>query len=71
MAVDGVDLAIERIKSYKRAGADLLFIEAPNNLDDLEIIAKKVKLPMLYNQLEGRKTPMTLSYTHLTQPTKA
>ena len=58
LAVDGVDLAIERIKSYKRAGADLLFIEAPNKLDELEIIAKKVKLPLLLNQLEGGKTPM-------------
>lgn len=58
LAVEGVDMAIERVKRYKKAGADVLFIEAPNKVDELEIIAKQVKLPLLLNQLEGGRTPL-------------
>ena len=51
-------MAIDRVKRYSKAGADLLFIEAPNKVDELEIIAKQVKLPLLLNQLEGGRTPL-------------
>jgi methylisocitrate lyase len=58
LAIEGVDMAIDRVKRYSKAGADLLFIEAPNKVDELEIIAKQVKLPLLLNQLEGGRTPL-------------
>ncbi len=58
LAIEGVEMAIERVKRYRKAGADVLFIEAPNKIDELELIAKKVKLPLLLNQLEGGRTPL-------------
>ena len=58
LAIEGVEMAIERVKRYRKAGADVLFIDAPNKIDELELIAKKVKLPLLLNQLEGGRTPL-------------
>ena len=79
LAIEGVDQAIDRVKRYHKAGADVLFIEAPDKIDELELIAKQVKLPLLLNQLEGGRTPLitmeqakkigSVSYTHLTLPT--
>ena len=57
-AIEGVDQAIDRVKRYHKAGADVLFIEAPDKIDELELIAKQVKLPLLLNQLEGGRTPL-------------
>ncbi len=58
LAIEGVEQAIDRVKRYHKAGADVLFIEAPNKIDELELIAKQVKLPLLLNQLEGGSTPL-------------
>jgi len=58
LAIEGVDQAIDRVKRYHKAGADVLFIEAPDKIDELELIAKQVKLPLLLNQLEGGRTPL-------------
>ena len=58
LAIEGVDQAIDRVKCYHKAGADVLFIEAPDKIDELELIAKQVKLPLLLNQLEGGRTPL-------------
>ena len=58
LAIEGVDQAIDRVKRYHKAGADVLFIEAPDKIDELELIAKQIKLPLLLNQLEGGRTPL-------------
>ena len=58
LAIEGVHQAIDRVKRYHKAGADVLFIEAPDKIDELELIAKQVKLPLLLNQLEGGRTPL-------------
>jgi len=57
-AVEGLDAAIERAKLYKSAGADILFIEAPQSIEEVEIIAESFKgIPLLFNWAEGGKTP--------------
>lgn len=58
IAVEGLDRAIERALSYVEAGADMLFIEAPQSLEQIEIIAKKIKAPKLMNMFYGGKTPL-------------
>ena len=35
-AVEGLDVAMERAAAYQEAGADVLFIEAPQSLDGNE-----------------------------------
>jgi len=57
-AVEGLNAAIERAKLYKRAGADILFIEAPQSIEEIEMIAESFKgIPLLFNWAEGGKTP--------------
>jgi methylisocitrate lyase len=54
----GLEAAIERGKSYINAGADVLFIEAPQSVRELEIIADSFPdIPLVANIVEGGKTP--------------
>ena len=43
---------------YLEAGADVGFLEAPQNIDELRIVAREVAGPALVNVFEGGKTPM-------------
>lgn len=58
-AVYDLNEALERGKRYMDAGADILFIEAPQSLDEVEKIANTFagKIPLLSNQVIGGKTP--------------
>jgi 2-methylisocitrate lyase-like PEP mutase family enzyme len=57
-AVEGFESAIERAGSYIEAGADVTFVEAPENLDDLKAIPRRLKAPQLVNMVLGGKTPI-------------
>lgn len=64
-AIEGLDGAIERGKHYLDAGADVLFIEAPQSRDELEVIARTFEdTPLFANIIEGGKTP-SLSLSEL------
>jgi carboxyvinyl-carboxyphosphonate phosphorylmutase len=57
-AVEGLDAAIERGKRYREAGADLIFIEAPQSEAEIEQIVTSFEgTPLLFNWAEGGKTP--------------
>lgn len=57
-AILGLDAAIERGKLYLDSGADALFVEAPQNEQELEIIAKSFpNTILLANMVEGGRTP--------------
>ena len=57
-AVEGLDAAIERVNAYLEAGADIGFVEAPQSVEELRIVARNVNGPALVNVFEGGKTPM-------------
>jgi len=57
-AVFGLDAAIERAKAYVEAGVDMIFIEAPQTVEELRIVAKAVDVPSMANMVEGGKTPI-------------
>jgi 2-methylisocitrate lyase-like PEP mutase family enzyme len=64
-AVEGLDAAIERGRRYREAGADVLFIEAPQSVAEIEAVAAAFdEVPLLFNYAEGGKTP-AVSYEHL------
>lgn len=64
VAVEGFDAALERAAKYREAGADMLFIEAPN-AEQLPKIAPRFKgVPLLYNMATSGKTPF-LSKTEI------
>ena len=56
-AVTGLDDAIERGNLYAEAGADVIFVEAPQTEDEVHRIAREVKAPLLANMVAGGKTP--------------
>ncbi len=57
-AVEGLDAALDRAARYLEAGADVLFIEAPQSVDEVRAIAAAFpKAPLLFNYAEGGKTP--------------
>jgi methylisocitrate lyase len=58
----GLDAAIERGKRYRNAGADVVFVEAPRSVDELEAVAKAIPdAPLFANMIEGGKTPLLTS----------
>lgn len=61
IAVEGYEAAIERAEIYLEAGADVLFIEAPQSLEQLSDIAQAFegRVPLLANMVEGGATPIT------------
>ncbi len=57
-AVEGLAAAIERARLYREAGADILFIEAPQSEAEIRTVAAAFpKVPLLFNYAEGGKTP--------------
>jgi len=56
--VEGLEAAIERARLYREAGADVLFIEAPQTEGEIRAIAAAFpQVPLLFNYAEGGKTP--------------
>jgi 2-methylisocitrate lyase-like PEP mutase family enzyme len=60
VAVEGFDRAIERATMYRKAGADLLFVEAPKTQNELGRIVAALgnAAPLMANMVEGGKTPL-------------
>jgi carboxyvinyl-carboxyphosphonate phosphorylmutase len=57
-AVEGLDAALDRAHRYREAGADLLFVEAPESESEIERVAASLHgVPLLFNWAEGGKTP--------------
>jgi len=57
-AVEGLDSAVRRARAYREAGADILFIEAPQNEEEVAQVARAFPgVPLLFNWAEGGKTP--------------
>ena len=54
----GLDEAIKRAIAFKNAGADAVFIEAPESKDEMREIASQVKGHLVANMLERGVTPL-------------
>ena len=59
-AVEGLSAAMDRAEAYCEAGADILFIEAPQSLDEMKQLTAQFsgRIPLLANMVEGGKTPI-------------
>ena len=57
-AVEGLENAIRRGNAYAAAGADMVFVEAPESEDELRTIAREVRAPLLVNMFQGGRTPL-------------
>ncbi|TCP61853.1 2-methylisocitrate lyase-like PEP mutase family enzyme [Rhodovulum bhavnagarense] len=54
----GIDEALRRAEAYAEAGADLIFVEAPETVEQMERIGRVVDKPLVANMVEGGKTPI-------------
>lgn len=60
IAVEGFAAAMERAARYMEAGCDVLFVEAPQSVDEMRTITSRFgnRVPLLANMVEGGKTPL-------------
>jgi 2,3-dimethylmalate lyase len=58
-AVEGMGRALERARLYREAGADVLFVEAPQSEEEISAVAEAFArdVPLLFNWVESGKTP--------------
>lgn len=54
----GLDEALRRAEAFLEAGADILFVEAPESEAEMEKICASFDVPLLANMVEGGKTPI-------------
>jgi len=54
----GLDEAIDRAGAYQAAGADVLFVEAPESEEEFAKIAASIDAPLLANMVEGGRSPI-------------
>jgi len=57
-AVLGLKEAVERGQAYAKAGADMVFVDAPESAEELRLVASSIPAPVMANMSEGGKTPL-------------
>lgn len=64
-AIEGFNSAVNRARRYRDAGADVLFVEAPTSLAELERLPRDVEgVPLLINVVEGGLTPLLAAFEY-------
>jgi 2,3-dimethylmalate lyase len=58
LAVNGIDDAIERGQIYREVGADMIFVEAPRDAEQMLRICREIEGPCMANNIEGGLTPL-------------
>jgi 2,3-dimethylmalate lyase len=53
----GLEAALKRAELYREAGADVIFVEAPESAGELSEIGRRIDAPLLVNIVEGGATP--------------
>lgn len=54
----GLDEALRRAEAYLEAGADLLFIESPESVEEMARIGRTFEVSLVANMVEGGRTPI-------------
>jgi 2-methylisocitrate lyase-like PEP mutase family enzyme len=54
----GLDEALARGKAYRKAGADVVFIESPETEDEMARVGQEIDAPLLANMADGGRTPI-------------
>ena len=57
-AVNGLEDALKRGEEFLKLGADGLFVEAPQSVEELEIIGRSFNAPLIANMAAGGNTPI-------------
>ena len=54
----GLDEALRRADAYAKAGADILFVESPESVEEMRTIGRSFDRPLVANMVEGGRTPI-------------
>lgn len=54
----GINAALDRAAAYVESGADMTFVDAPENVGELRAVASALKVPQVANMVVGGKTPL-------------
>jgi 2,3-dimethylmalate lyase len=54
----GLDEALRRAEAYAKAGADILFVESPESIEEMRTIGRIFDRPLVANMVEGGRTPV-------------
>lgn len=54
----GIDEALWRMEAFQDLGADILFLEAPESIAEMEAFNRRIDKPTMANMIEGGKTPV-------------
>jgi 2,3-dimethylmalate lyase len=54
----GLDEALRRAEAYAKAGADVLFVESPEGIEEMRTIGCSFDRPLVANMVEGGRTPL-------------
>ena len=57
LAVEGFDAALDRARAYEQAGADMIFVESPLNMEQVAAIPRAFSSPAVFNMASSGKTP--------------
>ncbi|MFN3377591.1 MAG: oxaloacetate decarboxylase [Burkholderiaceae bacterium] len=57
-AIHGFEAAVERAERFAEAGADILFVEAVTQAEDIRALPQRLAKPQLVNMVIGGKTPI-------------
>lgn len=56
-AIEGFEGTVERTVLYAEAGADYIYVECPQSLEEVARLVKKISVPLAFNLIPGGKTP--------------
>ena len=54
----GFEEALKRAEAYDKAGADILFVEGPESIEEMKEITRSFDKPILVNMADGGRTPI-------------
>lgn len=58
IAVEGLERALARAVAYHEGGADMMFVEAPESVEQIEAIARRLGVPKVISMFQGGRTPV-------------
>ncbi len=61
-AVHGFDEALNRCRDFEAEGADIIFLEAPENESEMRSFCEAIRKPCMANMVAGGKTPILLPH---------
>jgi methylisocitrate lyase len=57
-ALEGFEKTIERAIAYAKAGADYVYVECPQSLQEVKQLVDEIQIPLAFNLIPGGKTPL-------------